>query len=99
MCAACLPQRRLLLGRRRTVAALRQKARQGRVTMGARVTDPERGFPEGLATRRCGPSRKWKAVPGPASGVGAVPTTPVFLGLACRASEAGSQGAVVLTPS
>ena len=41
---------------------------------------------------------KWKGVPGPASGVGAIPTTPVFLGLACRASEAGSQGELVLTP-
>ena len=37
-------------------------------------------------------------IPGPASRVRTVPTMPVFLGLDCRASQAGSQGAVVLTP-
>ena len=37
-------------------------------------------------------------IPGPASRVSTVPTMPVFLGLDCRASQAGSQGAVVLTP-
>ena len=37
-------------------------------------------------------------IPGPASRVSTVPTIPVFLGLDCRASKTGSQGAVVLTP-
>ena len=37
-------------------------------------------------------------IPGPASRVSTVPTMHVFLGLDCRASQAGSQGAVVLTP-
>ena len=37
-------------------------------------------------------------IPGPASGVSTVPTIAVFLGLDCRASHVGSQGAVVLTP-
>ena len=37
-------------------------------------------------------------IPGPASRVSTVPTRPVFLGLDCRASQAGFQGAVVLTP-
>ena len=37
-------------------------------------------------------------IPGPASRVSTVPTMPVFLALDCRASQAGSQGAVVLTP-
>ena len=37
-------------------------------------------------------------IPGPASRVSTVPTMPVFLGLDCRASKTGSQGAVVLTP-
>ena len=37
-------------------------------------------------------------IPGPASRVSTVPTIPVFLGLDCRASQAGFQGAVVLTP-
>ena len=36
-------------------------------------------------------------IPGPASRVSTVPTIPVFLGLDCRASQAGFQGAVVLT--
>ena len=37
-------------------------------------------------------------IPGPASRVSTVPTIPVFLDLDCRASQAGFQGAVVLTP-
>ena len=37
-------------------------------------------------------------IPGPASHVSTVPTMPVFLGLDCRASQAGSEGVVVLTP-
>ena len=37
-------------------------------------------------------------IPGPASRVSTVPTMHVFLGLDCRASQAGSEGVVVLTP-
>ena len=37
-------------------------------------------------------------IPGPASCVSTVATMPVFLGLDCRASQAGFQGALVLTP-
>ena len=53
-----------------------------------------KGWPHGDTDH----SENGVGIPGPASRVSTVPTMPVFLGPDCRASQAGSQGAVVLTP-
>ena len=54
----------------------------------------QKGWPHGDTDH----SGNGVGIPGPASHVSTVPTMPVFLGLDCRASKTGSQGAVVLTP-
>ena len=89
----------LLLGRRRTIVVLRQKVHQERVMRGGshhRVLKEvsQKDWPHSDTDH----PGNGVEIPGPASRVSTVPTMPVFLGLDCRASQVGSQGAVVLTP-
>ena len=75
----------------------RRRARKGRWWRLASES-PERGFPEGLATQRYRPSRKWSGDPRSSLRGQYCPHHSCVLGPGLRSLTCGVPGAVVLTP-